>query len=128
MRMSRPIHVRFTTPPEIAEKAYELVNKARTTGGKIKKGVNETTKAVERGEAKFVVIAEDVNPPEVVLHLPYLCEEKKVPYLYVPSKARLGQAAGIQVAASSVAVIDPGAAKDLLNELVKTYNELRTKG
>ncbi|MCC6030477.1 MAG: 50S ribosomal protein L7ae [Desulfurococcales archaeon] len=126
--MSRPIHVRFTTPPEIAEKAYELVNKARTTGGKIKKGVNETTKAVERGEAKFVVIAEDVNPPEVVLHLPYLCEEKKVPYLYVPSKARLGQAAGIQVAASSVAVIDPGAAKDLLNELVKTYNELRTKG
>jgi large subunit ribosomal protein L7Ae len=107
---------------------YELVNKARTTGGKIKKGVNETTKAVERGEAKFVVIAEDVNPPEVVLHLPYLCEEKKVPYLYVPSKARLGQAAGIQVAASSVAVIDPGAAKDLLNELVKTYNELRTKG
>ena len=126
--MSRPIHVRFTTPPEIAEKAYELVNKARTTGGKIKKGVNETTKTVERGEAKFVVIAEDVNPPEVVLHLPYLCEEKKVPYLYVPSKARLGQAAGIQVAASSVAVIDPGAAKDLLNELVKTYNELRTKG
>jgi len=126
--MSRPIHVRFTTPPEIAEKAYELVNKARTTGGKIKKGVNETTKAVERGEAKFVVIAEDVNPPEVVLHLPYLCEEKKVPYLYVPSKARLGQAAGIQVAASSVAVIDPGAAKDLLNELVKAYNELRTKG
>ena len=126
--MSRSIHVRFTTPPEIAEKAYELVNKARTTGGKIKKGVNETTKAVERGEAKFVVIAEDVNPPEVVLHLPYLCEEKKVPYLYVPSKARLGQAAGIQVAASSVAVIDPGAAKDLLNELVKTYNELRTKG
>jgi large subunit ribosomal protein L7Ae len=128
MRMSRPIHVRFATPPEIAEKAYELVNKARTTGGKIKKGVNETTKAVERGEAKFVVIAEDVNPPEVVLHLPYLCEEKKVPYLYVPSKARLGQAAGIQVAASSVAVIDPGAAKDLLNELVKAYNELRTKG
>lgn len=126
--MSRAPHIRFSTPPEIAEKAYELVNKARTTGGKIKKGVNETTKAVERGEAKIVIIAEDVNPPEVVLHLPYLCEEKKVPYLYVPSKARLGQVAGIQVAASSVAVIDPGAAKDLLNELVKAYNDLRARG
>ncbi|MGC9009403.1 MAG: 50S ribosomal protein L7Ae [Sulfolobales archaeon] len=123
-----PSYIRFRTPPEIAEKAYELVNKARTTGGKIKKGVNETTKAVERGEAKLVIIAEDVNPPEVVLHLPYLCDEKKVPYLYVPSKARLGQAAGIQVAASSVAVIDPGAAKDLLNELIKAFNELKTKG
>jgi large subunit ribosomal protein L7Ae len=129
MRMSKaPSYIRFRTPPEIAEKAYELVNKARTTGGKIKKGVNETTKAVERGEAKLVIIAEDVNPPEVVLHLPYLCDEKKVPYLYVPSKARLGQAAGIQVAASSVAVIDPGAAKDLLNELIKAFNELKTKG
>ncbi|MEZ0290625.1 MAG: 50S ribosomal protein L7Ae [Sulfolobales archaeon] len=126
--MSKVSHIRFKTPPEIAEKVYELVSKARTTGGKIKKGVNETTKAVERGEAKFVAIAEDVNPPEVVLHLPYLCEERKVPYLYVPSKTRLGQAAGIQVAASSVAVIDPGGAKDLLNELIKAYNELRAKG
>jgi len=127
MRMSKPPYVRFEVPPEIAEKAYEALRKARETGGKIKKGTNETTKAVERGLAKLVLIAEDVDPPEVVMHLPLLCEEKKVPYLYVPSKKRLGEAAGIEVAAASAAILDPGGAKDLLEELVRAYQELKSK-
>jgi len=127
MRMSKPPYVRFEVPPEIAEKAYEAVKKARETGGKVRKGVNETTKAVERGLAKLVLIAEDVDPPEVVMHLPLLCEEKKVPYLYVPSKKKLGEMAGIEVQASSVAIVDPGEAKDLVDELIKAYEELRTK-
>lgn len=121
------IHVRFSVPPDVAEKAYELVNIAAKTG-KIKKGTNETTKAVERNQAKLVIIAEDVQPPEVVLHLPFLCDEKKVPYIYVPSKKRLGEAAGIAVAAASVAIIDPGDAKQLLEELTKIANDLKAKG
>ncbi|MCX8208340.1 MAG: 50S ribosomal protein L7Ae [Sulfolobales archaeon] len=126
--MSRkPPHVRFDTPPAVSEKAYEAVKKARESGGKIKKGTNETTKAVERGQAKLVVIAADVDPPEVVLHLPYLCDEKKVPYVYVPSKKRLGEVVGIQVAAASVAIVDPGAAKDLVEELSRAFQELRAK-
>jgi len=125
--MSKPPYVKFEVPPEIAEKAYEALRKARETGGKIKKGTNETTKAVERGLAKLVLIAEDVDPPEVVMHLPLLCEEKKVPYLYVPSKKRLGEAAGIEVAAASAAILDPGGAKDLLEELIRAYQELKSK-
>jgi len=128
MRMSkRPSHVRFDVPPEVAEKAYEAVKKARESGGKIKKGTNEATKAVERGQAKLVVIAVDVDPPEVVLHLPYLCDEKKVPYIYVPSKKRLGEVAGIQVAAASVAILEPAAAKDLVEELTRVFQDLRAK-
>ena len=127
MRMSKPFYVRFEVPPDIAEKAYEALRKARETGGKIKKGTNETTKAIERGLAKLVLIAEDVDPPEVVAHLPLLCEEKKVPYLYVPSKKRLGEAAGIEVNAASACIIDPGGAKDLVEELIKAYNELKAK-
>ncbi len=125
--MSKPPYVKFEVPPEIAEKAYEAVKKARETGGKVRKGTNETTKAVERGIAKLVLIAEDVDPPEVVMHLPLLCEEKKVPYLYVPSKKRLGEAAGIEVAAASVAIVEPGEAKDLVEELKKAYEDLKTK-
>ena len=125
--MSKPPYVRFEVPPEIAEKAYEALKRARESGGKIKKGTNEVTKAVERGLAKLVLIAEDVDPPEVVMHLPLLCEEKKVPYLYVPSKKRLGEAAGIEVAAASACIIDPGGAKDLYEELVRAYQELKAK-
>jgi large subunit ribosomal protein L7Ae len=69
----------------------------------------------------------DVDPPEIVAHLPILCDEKKVPYTYVPSKKQLGEAAGIEVAAASVAIIDPGGAKDLVDEIIKQVQEIRAK-
>ena len=122
----KPPYVKFEVPEELAMKVYELVQKARETG-KIRKGTNETTKAVERGQAKLVIIAEDVNPPEIVMHLPALCEEKGVPYVYVPSKEQLGKAAGIKVAAASAAIIEPGEAKDLLEEIIRQVQELKAK-
>jgi len=124
--MSKPSYVRFEVPPELAEKAYEAVRIARETG-KIKKGTNETTKAVERGLAKLVIIAEDVDPPEIVAHLPLLCDEKKIPYVYVPSKKRLGEASGIEVAAASACIIDPGEAKDLVEEIIEKVKEIKAK-
>jgi large subunit ribosomal protein L7Ae len=126
MSASRAIHVRFQVPDDLAERVYEAVAKAKDTG-KVKRGVNETTKAVERGLAKLVVIAVDVDPPEIVAHLPYLCDERKIPYVYVPSKKRLGEAAGIEVSASSVAVIEPGDAEPLIREIINKVKELRAK-
>lgn len=125
--MSKPMYVRFEVPAELAEKAYEAVRVAKDTG-KVRRGTNETTKSVERGMAKLVVIAEDVDPPEIVAHLPLLCEEKKTPYVYVPSKDKLGEASGIDVRAASTCIIDPGQAKDLVEEIVKKIEELRVKG
>ncbi|AFK50965.1 50S ribosomal protein L7Ae [Thermogladius calderae 1633] len=119
--------MKFEVPQDLAEKAYDLLKKARETGGKIRKGTNETTKAVERGQAKLVLIAEDVDPPEIVAHLPALCDEKKIPYIYVPSKQKLGQAAGIEVAAASAAIIDFGGAKDLAEEVLSKLKEIRAK-
>lgn len=124
--MSKAPYVRFQVPEEVAEKVYQAVSKAKESG-KIRKGVNETTKTVERGLAKLVVIAADVDPAEIVMHLPYLCEEKKVPYIYVPSKKRLGEAAGIEVQASSVAIIEAGEAEALVKELIEKARELKAK-
>ncbi len=124
--MSKPFYVRFEVPEDLAEKVYEAVAKARETG-KVKKGTNETTKACERGIAKLVIIAEDVDPPEIVAHLPILCDEKKIPYVYVPSKKKLGEAAGIEVQAASAAIVDPGAADALVKEIVDKVKELRSK-
>ncbi len=72
----KPYYVKFETPKEVAEASYEVLRQASRTG-KVRKGTNETTKAIERGIAKLVVIAEDVQPPEVVAHLPIICEEKE---------------------------------------------------
>ncbi len=87
----------------------EIVEVARETG-KIRKGVNEVTKAIERGQTKVVIAAEDVNPPEIIMHLPALCEEKKIKFIKVPSKSELGRAAGLSVPTSAVAIAEAGQA------------------
>ncbi len=90
--------------------SYDLVEKARKTG-KIEKGINEVTKSIERGEAKYVVIAGDVSPKEITQHIPILCKEKKIPCQTVDSKQKLGIAVGIGISCSAVAITNPGEAK-----------------
>jgi len=106
-----------TGDPMKEKEILEVIEAARETG-KIRRGVNEVTKSVERGEAKVVVFAEDVDPPEIVMHLPALCDEKKIPYVKVPSKVELGRAAGIDVGTTAVAVADAGEAKKTLADVL----------
>jgi len=106
---------------EIVEKAYQAVESARKTG-KIKKGVNEVTKAIERGTAKLVLVAKDTNPKEVIMHIPMLCEEKGVPFVAVPSREELGAAAGLTVPTTSVVIIKEGESKHL-KEVIKQLSE-----
>ena len=122
--MPNPYYVTFEPPEELVKATLEAIRLARTSG-KIRKGVNEVIKSIERGQAKFVAISTDVDPPEIVAFLPTLCDEKKIPYMFVPSKEQLGEVAGIAVAASSVSVIDPGDAKGYLDEIIKKIQEIR---
>ncbi|HEV2231575.1 MAG TPA: 50S ribosomal protein L7Ae [Thermoplasmata archaeon] len=122
--MARPIYVRFETPAELADKALQLVQIASETG-KLRIGTNEVTKSSEREEAKLVVMAEDVDPVEILVHVPMLCEEKRIPYVYVPKKQRLGQSAGLTKSAASVAVVEAGDGKPLLEELAQVFATLK---
>lgn len=117
-------YVKFETPKEIMDSVYEILRRA-SESGKVKKGTNEVTKSIERGVAKLVVIAEDVDPPEIVAHLPILCEEKRIPYVYVSSKSQLGAAVGIDVPAASVCIIEPGETAPLLDDLIKSVSKLK---
>ena len=109
-------------PKELVDKVYEIIETAKTTG-KVMKGTNETTKAIERGKAKLVAVAKDVNPPEITMHIPIIAEEKNVPCFTVPSKEELGAAAGIQVGTGSVAVVEEGEAKNLIKQLLNQAHE-----
>jgi large subunit ribosomal protein L7Ae len=122
--MMAKAYVKFEMPKDLKTKILQILETARNTG-KVKKGMNETTKAVEKGIAKFVAIAEDVEPEEIVMHLPVLCEEKKVPYGYVSSKQELGRAVGIDVACAAACVIEPGEAKDSLKEVIEKIETLQ---
>ncbi|MCL5068455.1 MAG: 50S ribosomal protein L7Ae [Thaumarchaeota archaeon] len=122
--MAKPYFVKFETPKEISEAAYEALRQAKQTG-KIRKGTNETTKAIERGIAKLVIIAEDVEPPEVVAHLPIICDERNVPFVFVPTRASMGPALGIEVGAASACIIESGDAQPLIDQVITAVAKLK---
>lgn len=102
---------------------YELIEKARKTG-KVEKGTNEVTKAIERGTAKLVAYGGDVDPKEIVQHLSVLCKEKGVPCVEADKKEKLGISVGLNVGCASVAIIDAGdAEKDLEGFVAKNKEE-----
>jgi len=103
---------------ELADKALEAIEIAKSTG-KIKKGANEATKALERGNAKLVAIAKDVTPPEITMHMPILANEKGIPCIEIESKEELGAAAGIKVGTSAIAIVVEGDSKKVLAEINK---------
>ncbi len=120
----KPMYVKFDVSRELADRIYEVVEAARDKGD-VQKGTNETTKAVERGNVKLVVMAEDVEPPEILAFLPPLCEEREVPYGYVPNKRELGSAAGIEVSAASVAVVNAGEAEEELEAVIAELEKIK---
>ena len=117
-------YVKFETSEEIQNKALEALELARDTG-KIKKGANEATKAIERSVAALVLIGADVEPEEIVMHLGPLCEEKKIPYLYINKQNDIGAASGLEVGSTAAAIVKHGKAKDLIDEIAKQISELR---
>ena len=116
--------VKFSVPKELVAEQLEFVEKARKKG-KVKCGINEVTKAIERGSAKLVLIAEDVSPAEIVMHLPLICNEKKIPCSFVKTKKELGEKAGISVGTAAVAITDEGDAKKEIAEIAKQIADLK---
>ncbi|KZV71842.1 unnamed protein product [Peniophora sp. CBMAI 1063] len=81
-------------PADLNNQILDLVQQA-STYKQLKKGANEATKTLNRGIAAFIILTADTEPLEILLHLPLLCEEKNVPYIFVESKAALGRACGV---------------------------------
>ena len=86
---------------------------------------DDVTKFIERGSASLVVIAEDVDPAEIVAHIPVLAEEKEIPYVYLATKEKVGAAAGLSVGTASACIVDAGDAADLVAEVVEKVAELK---
>jgi large subunit ribosomal protein L7Ae len=122
--MAKGYYVKFAVPQDLVQPILEAVRVAAQSG-KVRKGTNEATKAIERGTSKLVIIAEDVEPPEVVAHLPIICEEQGAAYVFVPSKQELGKALGIDVTSAAAAILDPGDAQHIIDEVNLKISKLK---
>ena len=119
-----PVYVEFDVPADLGDDALEALEVARDTGT-VKKGTNETTKAIERGTAELVLVAEDVSPEEIVMHLPELADEKGITLVFVETQDEIGQAAGLEVGSAAAAIIDAGEADSDVDDITAKVEELR---
>ncbi|MBY9002687.1 MAG: ribosomal L7Ae/L30e/S12e/Gadd45 family protein [Candidatus Lokiarchaeota archaeon] len=121
-------YVKYIIPDDLKKDLKNALNTiAESRDSKIRKGMNEVTKAIERNLAKLVVMAEDVSPPEILFHVPLLCDEKKIPFAYLSTKKELGGAVRINVSSSAIAVENVGTGNDnVLGNIIKKLEALRT--
>ena len=122
--MAKAYYVKFQVPEDLVSPIYEALRVAHQSG-KVRKGTNEVTKAIERGISKLVIIAEDVEPPEVVAHLPILCEERGAAYAFVPSRQEIGKALGIDVTSAAAAILDAGDAQHIVDQIIASLSQLK---
>jgi len=111
-------YVKYQTPKEIVAKALEALTAANDSG-RVRKGANEATKGVESSTSQLVLIAEDVEPEEVVMHLPEICKEKSIAFVYIPTKKELGGACGLPVPCAAIAIDKPGNAAEMVKAIVE---------
>jgi len=112
-------YVKIELTDELKGKTVEMLEKAK----KVKAGLNEVTKAVERGTAKLVVLAEDISPPELVMHIPLICKEKNIPCSYIATRKDLGEKAKLRTATSAVAIIE--GEEDAIKDLAAKIADLK---
>jgi len=109
-------------PANLTSQILDLVQQAQHYK-QLKKGANEATKTLNRGIAEFIILTADTEPIEILLHLPLLCEDKNVPYVFIPSKTALGRACGVTrpVIAASVTTNE---ARELTSQIQTIKNEI----
>ena len=102
---------------ELTVTILDLVQQA-SNYKQLKKGANEATKTLNRSISDLIIMAADTEPLEILLHLPLLCEDKNVPYVFVPSKVALGRACGVSRPVVSCSILS--------NEASQLHSQIQT--
>ena len=68
---------------------------------------------------RLVIIAGDISPEDVISHIPVLCEDYAVPYIFTPSKLALGLASLTKRPTSVILLEENGKEKERIDELQK---------
>ena len=122
--MAKPFYQKYDMPEGLEKDTLLLLESVRDAESSVRKGSNEVTKALERNNAKLVFIALDVDPPEIVGHIPLLCQEKKTPFVYISSKKELGNSVGMKIGTAACAIVNAGGAQSTLDKLAARIREL----
>ncbi|XP_070839236.1 H/ACA ribonucleoprotein complex subunit 2-like protein [Chaetodon trifascialis] len=108
---------------KLSKKLYKCVKKAAKVKN-IRRGVKEVQKFINKGEKGIVVLAGDTLPIDVYCHLPVMCEDRNLPYAYIPSKVDLGSSAGSKRPTCVILIKPHPDYKDAYDECVEEVSGL----
>ena len=108
---------------KLTKKIYKLVRKSSKEKAIVRRGIREAMKFIRKGETGLVVLAGDVSPVDVISHVPSVCEEKKIPYCFTPSKQELGEALGSK-RPTCMALVKCGTEKELYDDCFAKVKDL----
>uniref|UniRef100_A0A1I7V5Q3 Ribosomal_L7Ae domain-containing protein n=1 Tax=Loa loa TaxID=7209 RepID=A0A1I7V5Q3_LOALO len=104
-------------PRKVAKKIYKLIKKASKDKQYLRQGMCDVQKALRKNETGIVVLAGNVSPVDVYSHIPGICEEKDIPYIFTPSREHLGLATGHKRAAILLLIKEHADYADLFHEV-----------
>lgn len=87
------------------------------------RGVKEVQKALRKNQKGLCLIAGDISPVDVISHLPAMCEDKGVPYIFVPSKKLLGESCNSKRPTSCVLIVKKEEQEELFEDVKKKINK-----
>ncbi|KAK2827996.1 hypothetical protein Q5P01_019030 [Channa striata] len=108
---------------KLSKKLYKCVKRASKVKN-IRRGVKEVQKFINKGEKGIVVLAGDTLPIDVYCHLPIMCEDRNLPYAYIPSKVDLGSSAGSKRPTCVILIKPHEDYQDAYNECFEEVNNL----
>uniref|UniRef100_A0A8R1IUZ5 H/ACA ribonucleoprotein complex subunit 2 n=1 Tax=Caenorhabditis japonica TaxID=281687 RepID=A0A8R1IUZ5_CAEJA len=109
---------------KLAKKLYKLIKKASIGGKTIREGIKDVQKELRRNEKGICILAGNVSPIDVYSHIPAICEEKEIPYVYIPSREQLGLAVGHRRPSILIYVKPSADYQELYDEIAETLHHL----
>nr|CAG4642214.1 EOG090X0JRW [Eurycercus lamellatus] len=111
---------------KLTKKIYKMLKKASKQKGFVRNGLKDVQRRIRLGEKGLVVFAGDVTPVDIMCHMPAVCEEKSIPYVYTPSRLELGHSLGLKRTSLMVLVKEHPDYKEVYDELVEELKSLPT--
>ncbi|XP_050734498.1 H/ACA ribonucleoprotein complex subunit 2-like protein [Eriocheir sinensis] len=109
---------------KLAGRIYKLIKKASKHKTFLRDGLKDVQSRLKKGETGIVIFAGNVSPIEVMCHLPAICEEKAIPYIYTPSREDLGAAMGTKRGSLVVMVRENGEYQEAYDKVLDEINKV----
>ncbi|CAL1279575.1 unnamed protein product [Larinioides sclopetarius] len=112
---------------KLAKRIYKLIKKASEYKGYLRHGLKDVQACIRKGETGLVVFAGDVTPIEVMCHMPGVCEDKGIDYIYTPSREDLGLAMGVKRSCLMIMVKEHPDYKDMFDDCRKKIKSIASE-